>query len=78
MNAVVNENTDVELTIRCKAFSTEGVRANRILVETLGDVLVWDSVAGHYTTCHALSESTQARIRNQALHAWKMRHFHGI
>ena len=78
MNAVVNQNTDVELTIRCKAFSGEGVRRNRVLVETLGDVLVWDSVAGHYTTCHALSKSTQAKIRKEALHAWKMRHFHGI
>ena len=77
MTTIVKQNTDVELTIRCKAFSNEGVRINRILVQTLGDVLVWDSIAGYYTKNHALSERTQARIRRQALHAWKMSHFHG-
>jgi hypothetical protein len=78
MNAVVTANQDVQLTIRCKAFSNEGVRSNKVLVKASGDVLVWDSIAGHYTTCHAMSDATQARIRKQALHSWKMSHFHGI
>lgn len=51
---------------RCAAFSGEGVRTNKILVKTNGDVWVWDSVAGHYTNCHSLSESQQARLRNEA------------
>lgn len=28
-----------------------------------GDVLVWDSVAGHYTTCHSLTRSQCERVR---------------
>ena len=28
-----------------------------------GAVRVWDSVAGHYTQCHSISETDQARIR---------------
>lgn len=78
MNATVTASQDVQMTIRCKAFSGEGVRLNKVLVEASGDVLVWDSVAGHYTTCHVMSNATQAKIRKQALHAWKMSHFHGI
>jgi hypothetical protein len=55
-----------KLTIRCRAFAQEGVRSNRVAVEADGTVRVWDSVAGHYTTCHSLSAKTQARIRKQA------------
>jgi len=60
------------LTIRAKAFSGEGVREHRVCVEadtvdgnnvTRGKVLVWDDVAGHYTSCHSLSESAIKRIR---------------
>lgn len=28
-----------------------------------GTVSVWDDVAGHYTTCHSLTESQQRRLR---------------
>ena len=43
-----------EIIIRAKAFSCEGVRSHRALID--GDTLrVWDSVAGHYTTCHSIS-----------------------
>jgi hypothetical protein len=75
----VLENQDVELAIRCKAFSGEGVRLNRVLVEPgrNGAVLVWDSVAGHYTSCHSLSDKTQAKIRSQAINFWSFEHFHG-
>ena len=31
-----------------------------------GVVRVYDDVAGHYTTCHALSPRTQARLRRLA------------
>lgn len=55
-----------EFTARCKAFSGEGARENRILVERDGSVLVWDEVAGHYTRRHALSARQQARLRKRA------------
>lgn len=44
------------VTIRAKAFSSEGVRTHRVMVDG-GSVLVWDSVAGYYTSCHVLSTS---------------------
>lgn len=55
-----------EITVRAKAYSHEGVRTHRVRVEGDGTVLVWDSVAGHYTSCHSLGRSAQARIRRQA------------
>lgn len=57
---------DVFLTARCKAFSGEGVRANRILVDADGTVRVWDDVAGHYTTCHSIPGKGQQRLRRAA------------
>jgi hypothetical protein len=77
--ATVLETNDVELTIRCKAFSGEGARLNKVLVEPgrNGAVLVWDSVAGHYTSCHILTIRTQAKIRSQAIVFWGFNHFHG-
>lgn len=59
-------STDRIVTIRAKAFSGEGVRSQRVLVEADGTVLVWDSVAGHYTHCHSMSEQDQARARKAA------------
>ena len=53
------------ITIRAKAFSCEGVRANRVMVED-GAVTVWDSVAGHYTSCHVLSASAIRRALKAA------------
>ena len=49
-------------TIRAKAFSGEGVRTHRIMIED-GRVLVWDSIAGYYTSCHSLSAATIRRAR---------------
>jgi hypothetical protein len=73
------QTNDVELTIRCKAFSGDAVRENKVLVEPgrNGSVFVWDSVAGHYTSCHILTIRTQAKIRSQAIGLWSFRHFHG-
>lgn len=55
----------VEITVRAKAFSDEGVRKHRVLVDDV-NVRVWDSVAGHYTLCHSLSRSAVKRIIRQA------------
>jgi hypothetical protein len=65
--------TERYLTIRAKAFSGEGVRTHRVMVEAdrvdgqdviRGAVRVWDDVAGHYTACHSLSPRTIQRIRD--------------
>ena len=52
-----------QITIRAKAFSGEGVRTHDALVESDGTVLVWDSVAGYFTSCHSLSTSAIRRAR---------------
>jgi|SanBayMetagenome_1026888.scaffolds.fasta_scaffold04902_12 hypothetical protein len=62
---VINE--DVTINVRCKAFSGEGVQEHSILIDTLGKVLVWDSLAGYYTSCHSLSPKMKARIRRRAV-----------
>lgn len=58
--------TEKFVTIRAKAFSHEGVRENKCMVESDGTVRVWDSVAGHYTTCHVLADSATRRARKLA------------
>ena len=60
MSTAVNTTYRV---IRCKAFSGEGVRLNRVSISADGTVRVYDSVAGHYTTMHSLSQSALRRIR---------------
>ncbi len=55
----------VVVTIRAKAFSGESIRDHRCLVDDV-NVRVWDSVAGHYTLCHALSAAAQKRARDAA------------
>lgn len=53
---------EIEIKARCKAFSGEGVQEHRIQIGADKTVRVWDSVAGHYTTCHSLSRAAQLRI----------------
>lgn len=57
------------LTMRCRAFDGEGAKQHRLSVDRDGTVRVWDSVAGHYTTCHSLGRSALARIRRAAARA---------
>ena len=54
------------VTIKAKAFSGGRVENCRCMVDADGTVRVWDSVAGHYTTCHSLSKSAQERARKLA------------
>lgn len=56
-------NIDKTLTIRVKAFSGEGVKTHKVTADNSGSIRVWDPVAGHYTTCHALSTYAIRRIR---------------
>lgn len=53
------------ITVRAKAFSGEGVRQHKVMVDGAA-IRVWDAVAGHYTTCHSLSAAAQRRIRKLA------------
>ncbi len=56
------------ITAKAKAFSGEGIREHSFEVDDDGTVRVWDSVAGHYTTCHSLSVSARRHIRSLALY----------
>ena len=55
----------VVITARAKAFTGQGVREHRMLVDDV-NVRVWDDVAGYYTLCHALSQAAVKRIIRQA------------
>lgn len=54
---------------RAKAFSGFGVQTIKATVDADGTIRVYDSVAGHFTACHALSESAKRRIRKLAANA---------
>ena len=49
----------------CNAFSAER-GTYRAVVDEDGSVRVYDSVAGHYTTCHALTPAPVASARRRA------------
>lgn len=55
----------VEMTARVKVFGQVGNHRLRVHVAG-GMVGVWDSIAGHYTTCHSISQRVQARILRAA------------
>jgi len=63
---IMSSTTSIEITARAKAFSGEAVRQHKFCVQSDGSVLVWDSVAGHYTQCHSLSKSVKKRIAKLA------------
>ena len=58
--------TEKEITARVKAFTNHGIGTYRILVEADGDILVYDSIAGHFTRCHALTPAQIKRLRKLA------------
>lgn len=58
--------TDVEFRVNCKPFSDFPRGQYRVLVEACGDIRVYDSVAGYFTSCHSLSVRSAARIRTIA------------
>ncbi|HEX5444057.1 MAG TPA: hypothetical protein VFW87_09525 [Pirellulales bacterium] len=58
--------TDRIVTARAKVWSGRGVTRERFSVAPNGTVRAWDSVAGHYTTCHSMSDAAMARIRKLA------------
>lgn len=58
---------------RAKPFPGEQSKVHNFAVDPdEQSVAVWDHVAGHYTRCHSLSETAEARIlrlANQETHA---------
>jgi hypothetical protein len=52
------------ITTRARAWAGRGVCPVRCSVEMPGRVVrVWDPIARHYTSCHALSPRAERRIR---------------
>ena len=59
------ETAEIKVTIRARAFN--GILETvHCLVATTGDITVYDSVAGYYTSCHSLSKRDLGRIRAAA------------
>ena len=59
-------NQDRQIEMRCRAFTATPIQLHRIRVSADGTVRVYDSIAGHYTTCHSLSQGAQRRARKLA------------
>jgi hypothetical protein len=57
---------DIKLTVRARFFSGQPIETRDVLIGDDGTVRVWDDVAGHYTVCHALTQSTERLIRAKA------------
>lgn len=51
------------LTVRTGVAFTNGPIGYHASVDEAGVVRVWDSVAGHWTLCHALTVAQQRYIR---------------
>lgn len=50
------QNQTIEIEAKVKAFSCESsARNHKLSVSPDGTVRVWDDIAGHYTTVHAMS-----------------------
>lgn len=49
-----------------RAFAHAAQWGYRAIVDAQGIVRVYDDIAGHYTTCHSLTEAQQAYIRARA------------
>lgn len=53
---------DARVLARARAFSHQPMQEYCFNVSSDGTVKVFDSVAGHYTSCHAMSKRTMRRI----------------
>ena len=67
MNKTNNEKKTKNIRATARAFTGQSRREYDMVVN-LEDksVLVWDVIAGHYSSCHKLSKSAKARIFNIA------------
>ena len=57
---------ETHLEYYCKAFTHETAREYTVLVNSDGDVMPWDSVAGHFTRSHVMSDESVAECRRRA------------
>ena len=55
-----------DVTFRCRAFRCERIRLNTVRVYANGDVLVYDELAKHFTTCHILGRAAKAKAKQLA------------
>jgi hypothetical protein len=55
-----------EGNFRCRPFTGGRMGLNKIRVYPGGDLRVWDSVAGYFTSCHDLSEKSCKRLISNA------------
>jgi hypothetical protein len=62
----MKNTTTIEIEATVKAFTGQGRRNHKLSISPDGTVRVWDDVAGHYTTCHAMSAATQSRLSKLA------------
>jgi hypothetical protein len=51
-----------QMEFRGKVFANRGVETVDARVDEHGTVRVWDEVAGHWTTCHSISQCNQRAI----------------
>lgn len=63
----------VDLPVKSRSEASDGVSDGRrwsytlrCMVETDGTVRAWDDAAGHYTTCHSLTQEQVATARRMA------------
>lgn len=66
MTTKTKTSSDKFLRIRAKAFAGRGIETVKVMVSGDGTIRVYDSVAGHYTTCHSLTPHAIRRIRKTA------------
>jgi hypothetical protein len=63
---MTTKTREIVIETRARAFSGRGIETIRCRLDADGSVLVWDSLAGHYTHCHSLGQSAIRRIRRIA------------
>jgi len=51
---------------RCVAFPGHRRTNYAVAIDAAGNVRVWDDVAGHFTTCHILTDEQKAAIKTKA------------
>jgi hypothetical protein len=68
-NEMTTKTHEIEITTRARAFAGRPIEDVRCRLDADGTVLVWDSLAGHYTRCHSLGDSAIRRIRRLAAKA---------
>ena len=56
----------IQMGFRGKVFAGRGVQTADVRVDDKKAVRVWDEVAGHWTTCHSISERNLREIRKAA------------